>query len=201
MTWAKVTSLVCRNWSLSWTTGLNTQSKWKLRYSPIKCAYLEPLTTYFSNRSTLNSTRCYKGVKITRLLSFSNQIPFYFYLGRSYLSDRYSVVEKDHSLSLQWMQSCFPLRIWTTPKSVNHRPCHNPFKVSEKATNHTRYTELGANHKAKGHPKHKANCETVATKMHNWKHSLHTCLVEFLLLLVPEKEISEGWKSYGKPLS
>ena len=33
-------------------------------------------------------------MKITRLLSFSNKIPFYFYLGhlgRSYSSDRYSV--------------------------------------------------------------------------------------------------------------
>ena len=41
----------------------------------------------------LSSTRCYKGVKITKLLSFSNQIPFSFYLdhlGRSYLSGRYS---------------------------------------------------------------------------------------------------------------
>jgi len=50
MTWVKVTSLVCRFWSLPWTNGPNTQFKWKLRYSPIQCAYLEPSMTYFSNR-------------------------------------------------------------------------------------------------------------------------------------------------------
>ena len=42
MTRAKVTSLVCRFWILPWTNGLNTQFKWKLRYSPIWCAYLKP---------------------------------------------------------------------------------------------------------------------------------------------------------------
>ena len=44
--------------------------------------------------SILSSTRCYKGVKITKLLSFSNKIPFDFYLGHlgcNYSSDRYSV--------------------------------------------------------------------------------------------------------------
>jgi len=40
-------ALVCRFWSLSWTNGPNTQFKWKLRYSPIQCAHLEPLTMYF----------------------------------------------------------------------------------------------------------------------------------------------------------
>jgi len=45
-------------------------------------------------RSILSSTRCYKGVKIIRLLSFSNKIPFYFYLGGSYSSDRYSFCGK-----------------------------------------------------------------------------------------------------------
>jgi len=50
MTWTKVTSLVCRFWSLPWTNGPNTQFKRKLRYSPILCAYLEPSMTYFSNR-------------------------------------------------------------------------------------------------------------------------------------------------------
>ena len=44
-------------------------------------------------RSNLSFTRCDKG-QITRLLSFSNYIPFYFYLGRSYSSDRYSVCGK-----------------------------------------------------------------------------------------------------------
>ena len=43
MTWAKVTSLVCRFWSLPWTNGPNTQFKWKLRYSSIQCRYLKPL--------------------------------------------------------------------------------------------------------------------------------------------------------------
>jgi len=33
MTWAK------RFWSLPWKNGPNTQFKWKLRYSPIQCAY------------------------------------------------------------------------------------------------------------------------------------------------------------------
>jgi len=50
MTWTKVASLVCRFWSLPWTNGSNTQFKWKLRYSPIQCACLEPSTMYFSNR-------------------------------------------------------------------------------------------------------------------------------------------------------
>ena len=50
MTWAKVTSLVCIFWSLPWTNGPNTQFKWKLRYSPIQCAYLEPSMAYFSDR-------------------------------------------------------------------------------------------------------------------------------------------------------
>jgi len=49
MTWAKVTSLVGRFWSLPWTNGPNIQFKWKLRYSPIHCPYLEPSTTYFSD--------------------------------------------------------------------------------------------------------------------------------------------------------
>jgi len=49
MTWSKVTSLVCRFWSLPWTNGPNTQFKWKLRYSPIQCANLEPSTTYYSD--------------------------------------------------------------------------------------------------------------------------------------------------------
>jgi len=45
-------------------------------------------------RLNLSSTQCYKGVKITRLLSFRNKAPFYFYLGHlgyNYSSDRYSV--------------------------------------------------------------------------------------------------------------
>jgi len=46
---AKVTSLVCRFWSLPRTNGPNTQFKWKLRYNPIQCAYLEPSVTHFSN--------------------------------------------------------------------------------------------------------------------------------------------------------
>jgi len=48
-------------------------------------------------RSILSSTWCYKGVKITRLLNFSNKIPFCFYLGHlgcSNSSDRYSVCGK-----------------------------------------------------------------------------------------------------------
>jgi len=45
-----MTSLVCRFWSLPWTNGPNTQFKWKLRYSPIQCAYLEPLVMHFSDR-------------------------------------------------------------------------------------------------------------------------------------------------------
>ena len=44
--------------------------------------------------SNLSSIQCHKGVKITRLLSFSNQIPFYLYLGRSYSSDRRSICGK-----------------------------------------------------------------------------------------------------------
>ena len=43
--------------------------------------------------SILSSTRCNEGVKIIRLLNFSNLVPFSFYLGHSgcsYLSDRYS---------------------------------------------------------------------------------------------------------------
>jgi len=50
MTWPRVSSLVCRFRSLPWTNGPNTQFKWKLRYSPIQCAYLEPSMTYFSDR-------------------------------------------------------------------------------------------------------------------------------------------------------
>jgi len=50
MTWANVTSLVCRFWSLPWTNGPNTQFKWNLRYSPNQCAYLKPSTTCCSNR-------------------------------------------------------------------------------------------------------------------------------------------------------
>ena len=50
MSWPKVSSLVFRLWSLPWTNGLNTQLKWKLRYSPIQCAYLEPFMTHFSER-------------------------------------------------------------------------------------------------------------------------------------------------------
>jgi len=50
--WPKVSSLVFQSWSLSWTNGSNTQLKWKLRYSPIQCAYLEPSVTYFSHRQS-----------------------------------------------------------------------------------------------------------------------------------------------------
>ena len=50
MTWAKVTSLVCIFCSLPWQNGPNTQFQWKLRYSPIQCAYLEPPMTFFSDR-------------------------------------------------------------------------------------------------------------------------------------------------------
>ena len=46
------------------------------------------------SRSILSSNRCYKGVKIIKFLSFSNQIPFYFYLGRSYSNGRYSFCGK-----------------------------------------------------------------------------------------------------------
>ena len=50
---------------------------------------------FFPNlHSILSFTRCYERVTITRLLSFSNQIPFYFYLGRSYSIDRYLVCGK-----------------------------------------------------------------------------------------------------------
>ena len=50
MTWAKVTLLVYRFWSLPWTNGPSTHFKWKFRYSPIQCAYLEPSTAYLSDR-------------------------------------------------------------------------------------------------------------------------------------------------------
>jgi len=50
MSWPKVSSLVFRFWSLPWTNGPNTQLKWKFRYSPIQCAYLEPSATHFSDR-------------------------------------------------------------------------------------------------------------------------------------------------------
>ena len=49
MSWPKVSSLVFRFWSLPWTNGPNTQLKWKLRYSPILCAYLEPSVMHFSD--------------------------------------------------------------------------------------------------------------------------------------------------------
>jgi len=39
MSWPKVSSFVFRIWSLPWTNGHKTQLKWKLRYSPIQCAY------------------------------------------------------------------------------------------------------------------------------------------------------------------
>jgi len=52
MPWAKVTSPVCRLWSLPWTKGPNTQLKWKLRYSPIQCAYLRVLSDALLRPST-----------------------------------------------------------------------------------------------------------------------------------------------------
>jgi len=50
MSWPKVSSLVFIFWSLSWTNGPNTQLKWKLRYSPIQCAYLKPSMARFLDR-------------------------------------------------------------------------------------------------------------------------------------------------------
>jgi len=50
ISWPKVSSLVCRFWSLPWTNCPDTQLKWKLRYSPIGCACLEPLVTHCSDR-------------------------------------------------------------------------------------------------------------------------------------------------------
>ena len=43
MTWPKVSSLVFRFWRLQRTNGPNPQAEWKLRYSPIQCAYLRAL--------------------------------------------------------------------------------------------------------------------------------------------------------------
>jgi len=51
-------------------------------------------STSYNLRSNLSSILCYKGMKITRLLSFSNPIPFYFYLGHSYSSDRFGLWKK-----------------------------------------------------------------------------------------------------------
>ena len=50
ISWPKVSSLVFRFWRLSWTNKPNTRRKWKLRYSPIQWAYLEPLAMHFSDR-------------------------------------------------------------------------------------------------------------------------------------------------------
>jgi len=50
MSWPEVSSLVFKFWSLPWTNGPNIQLKWKLRYSPIQCAYLEPSGMHFSDR-------------------------------------------------------------------------------------------------------------------------------------------------------
>jgi len=50
MSWPNVSSLVFRFWSPPWTNGPNTQLKWKLRYSPIHCAYLKSSATHFLDR-------------------------------------------------------------------------------------------------------------------------------------------------------
>jgi len=50
MSWPKVSLLVFRFWSLPWTNESNTQLKWKLKYSPIQCEYLEPSATHFSDQ-------------------------------------------------------------------------------------------------------------------------------------------------------
>ena len=47
MSWPKVSSLVFRFGNAPWTIGPNTQLKWKLRYSLIQCAYLEPSALTF----------------------------------------------------------------------------------------------------------------------------------------------------------
>ena len=61
-------------------------------------------------RSNLSSTLCYEGVKILRLLSFSNQISFSIYLGhsvRSYSSNQYSLFGK-RSLCIAAMNAELP---------------------------------------------------------------------------------------------
>jgi len=50
MSWARVTSLVCRFLKPPMNKWPKTQLKWKLRYNPIQCAYLEPSATHFSDR-------------------------------------------------------------------------------------------------------------------------------------------------------
>ena len=74
-------------------------------------------------------------MKIIRLLSFSNQIPFHFYLGhlgRSYSSDQYSVCGK-RLLAIAAMNAELPSaqngEHNSESASACHRPCHNPFNM------------------------------------------------------------------------
>ena len=55
--WRKVPSPVFRFWNLPWTNGHNTQLKWKLRYSPIHCAYWAFGTTFFRPSTLQNWPR------------------------------------------------------------------------------------------------------------------------------------------------
>jgi len=121
-TWPNVSALVFRFWSLPWTNWPNIKLKWKLRYRPIHCAYLEPSSKPFSghqctkiaprmsqDRKSTGSCWCLhwflslwadiwkKGVKIISLLGFTDWISFSSYLahsGRSYFCDQVSFLYK-----------------------------------------------------------------------------------------------------------
>ena len=73
MTWAKVTSLVCRFRSLPWTNGPNSQFKWKLRYSPILCAYLKPSSMHFPDHRRTGIGIC--GKKPLAIAAMNVELP------------------------------------------------------------------------------------------------------------------------------
>jgi len=80
------------------------------------------ITRVFSNLTfNFKLTQCYKGVNITRLLSLIIRSHFISIWANWAVAIRVTdihFVEKDHSLLLQWIWSCLPLRMGnTTPKA------------------------------------------------------------------------------------
>jgi len=93
--------------------------------------------------SILTSTRCYKGVKIIRLLSFSNEIQFYFclgHLGHSYSNDRYSFCDKT-PLAITAINAELPPFNLFKPNDVILRSPTSPRKSKDVKITFLLYTE------------------------------------------------------------
>jgi len=110
--WPRDRKLTQTCWCLGWFLGLQDDV----------CKILLQVHTQLVVTQVYIAKMFNKNIEIVSHLcqwAFQQLDPIYFYSGRSYSSDRYLVYRKNHSLPLQWMRSCLPLRMGNNSEIVS----------------------------------------------------------------------------------